>query len=118
MKRIYLVLLIAITACSTQQPKTELMGWKTHAANTKIIRDDFGVPHIYGTGGNSFVAVVEFGHRLKAKSMLAGGQSGDPSSPHFADQAQHYADKQFKEVAFYREDVEKRADETYRPGER
>ncbi|MBT8183920.1 MAG: acylase [Eudoraea sp.] len=73
---------------------------------------------IYGTRGNSFVAVVEFGDKVKAKSILAGGQSGDPESPHFDDQAQRYADVKFKNVAYYREDVLKRARETYRPGER
>lgn len=72
----------------------------------------------YGTSGNSFVAVVEFGDTVKAKTMLAGGQSGDPNSPHFDDQAQPYADCQFKDVAYYRTDVEKRAKETYKPGER
>lgn len=73
---------------------------------------------LYGTRGNSFVAVVEFGDKVKAKSMLAGGQSGDPDSPHFNDQAQRYADMQFKDVPFYKEDVIKRAEVTYRPGER
>jgi acyl-homoserine-lactone acylase len=73
---------------------------------------------IYGTRGNSFVAVVEFGDKVKAKSILAGGQSGDPDSPHFDDQAQRYADMQFKDVPYYKEDVLKRAKETYRPGER
>ena len=73
---------------------------------------------IYGTRGNSFVAVVEFGDMVKAKSMLAGGQSGDPNSPHFNDQAQRYADMQFKDVPYYKEDVLKRAEETYKPGER
>ncbi|WP_026838505.1 acylase [Gillisia sp. JM1] len=72
----------------------------------------------YGTSGNSFVAVVEFGDKVKAKSMLAGGQSSDPNSPHFDDQAQPYADGKFKDVAFYREDVEKRAEKTYHPGEK
>lgn len=71
----------------------------------------------YGTSGNSFVAVVEFGDKVKAKSMLAGGQSSDPISPHFDDQSQRYADKQFKDVAYYREDVLKRAETTYHPGE-
>ncbi len=75
-----------------------------------------GTKRIYGTSGNSFVAVVEFGPKVKAKSVLAGGQSGDPNSPHFTDQAQRYADANFKEVAYYREDVEKRAVKTYRPG--
>ena len=72
----------------------------------------------YGTSGNSFVAVVEFGDKVKAKSMLAGGQSSDPNSPHFDDQAQRYADGKFKDVAFYREDVEKRAEKTYHPGQK
>jgi len=72
----------------------------------------------YGTSGNSFVAVVEFGDKVKAKSMLAGGQSGDPDSPHFDDQAQRYADGEFKDVAYYRADVEKRAKSTYHPGEK
>ncbi|WP_286754899.1 acylase [Roseivirga sp. UBA838] len=73
---------------------------------------------IYGSSGNSFVAVVEFGDKVKAKSILAGGQSNDPNSPHFYDQAQRYADIKFKDVAFYKEDVLKRAEETYRPGKR
>ena len=76
-----------------------------------------GTRRIYGTSGNSFVAVVEFGDRVTAKSMLAGGQSGDPGSPHFDDQAQRYADREFKDVAFYKEDVQKRATSTYHPGE-
>ncbi|MDX2419258.1 MAG: penicillin acylase family protein, partial [Xanthomonadales bacterium] len=76
-----------------------------------------GTKRIYGTSGNSFVAVVEFGDRVKAKSMLAGGQSGDPDSLHFDDQAQRYVDREFKDVAFYKEDVEKRATRTYHPGE-
>ena len=76
-----------------------------------------GTKRIYGTTGNSFVAVVEFGDKVKAKSMLAGGQSGDPASPHFDDQAQRYADREFKDVAYYREDVERRATSTYHPGD-
>ena len=72
---------------------------------------------IYGYRGNSFVAVVEFGDRLKAKTLLAGGQNGDPASPHFDDQVERYANVQFKDVPFYREDVEARGVRTYRPGE-
>ncbi len=71
---------------------------------------------LYGTHGNSFVAVVEFGEKVKAKSLLTGGQSGDPSSPHFYDQAQRYADVKFKDVAYYREDVEAKAKRKYKPG--
>ncbi len=81
-------------------------------------RYDNNTKKIYGTRGNSFVAVVEFGDRVRAKSILAGGQSGDPESPHFDDQAQRYANAEFKDVPYYKEDVLKRAKETYRPGKR
>jgi acyl-homoserine lactone acylase PvdQ len=73
---------------------------------------------IYGTRGNSFVAVVEFGEKVKAKTVLAGGQSGDPTSIYFNDQIQPYADVQWKDAAYYKEDVLKRAEETYMPGKR
>lgn len=72
---------------------------------------------IYGTRGNSFVAVVEFGPKVKALSILAGGQSGDPESPHFDDQTERYANVDFKEVSYYREDVLQNAVSTYHPGE-
>ncbi len=80
-------------------------------------RYDNDTKKIYGTRGNSFVAVVEFGEKVEAKTILAGGQSGDPNSPHFDDQAQRYADAEFKEAAYYKEDVLKRAVRTYKPGE-
>jgi len=72
---------------------------------------------IYGYRGNSFVAVVEFGDKVKAKSLLAGGQSNDPDSPHFDDQIEPYIKVEFKDVPYYRDDVEARAVRTYRPGE-
>lgn len=72
----------------------------------------------YGNVGNSFVAVVEFGEKVKAKSLLAGGQSGNPFSPHFLDQAERYAKGDFKDVNFYREDVIKNALVSYVPGEK
>ncbi|WP_374586261.1 penicillin acylase family protein [Pseudoduganella sp.] len=72
---------------------------------------------IYGERGNSFVAAVEFGPRIRAKSILAGGQSGDPASPHFNDQAEMYARGEFKDVLFYKEDIEKNLERKYRPGE-
>jgi acyl-homoserine-lactone acylase len=73
---------------------------------------------IYGTVGNSFVAVVEFGEKVRAKSVLAGGQSGDSNSIHFNNQAELYVQGEFKDVNFYREDVEKNASRTYQPGSR
>ncbi|MDL2357243.1 MAG: penicillin acylase family protein [Pseudomonadota bacterium] len=72
---------------------------------------------IYGDRGNSFVAVVEFGPRLRAKSILGGGESADPASRHFSDQAEMYSRGQFKDVLFYKEDIEKFLERKYHPGE-
>ncbi|WP_226390218.1 penicillin acylase family protein [Penaeicola halotolerans] len=72
----------------------------------------------YGNVGNSFVAAVEFGDKVRAKSLLAGGQSGDPNSPHFTDQAEMYSRGEFKDVYYYKEDVTAHAKETYQPGKR
>ncbi|MGE6354265.1 penicillin acylase family protein [Flavobacterium sp. NPDC079362] len=71
----------------------------------------------YGYNGNSFVCAVEFGPKIKAKSLLAGGNSSDPNSRHFDDQAEMYQKGQFKDVLFYKEDVLKNAKKTYHPGE-
>lgn len=71
---------------------------------------------IYGTRGNSFVAVVEFGERLRAKAITAGGQSGHTESLHFNDQAEGYATGTLRDVWFYRGDVEANAERTYHPG--
>lgn len=81
-------------------------------------RKGSGTKRQYGVAGNSFVAVVEFGEKVQAKSMLTGGQSADPKSVHFDDQMQRYADRKFKTVAFYREDVLKRAESRYHPGDK
>lgn len=70
----------------------------------------------YGVNGNSFVAAVEFGKRVKAKSIVTGGEGMDPSSKHFLDQAQMYIDGKFKDVLFYKEDVLKHAERKYHPG--
>ncbi len=72
---------------------------------------------MYGYVGNSFVAVVEFGREIKAKSLLAGGVNNNPMSPHFTDQAERYSKGEFKDVSFYKKDVVKNAMRTYHPGE-
>ncbi|MEO7266280.1 MAG: penicillin acylase family protein, partial [Ferruginibacter sp.] len=70
----------------------------------------------YGVAGNSFIAVVEFGKRLSARSIVAGGQSFDPSSKHFNDQAEMFINGKLKDVFFYKEDVEKNKESSYHPG--
>ena len=76
-----------------------------------------GTKKRYGEKGNSFICAVEFGKRIKAKSLLAGGESGDPNSKHFFDQGLMYSKGEFKDVLFYKEDVLKHAERTYHPGE-
>ena len=71
----------------------------------------------YGVSGNSFIACVEFGKKVKAKSVITGGQSFDPSSKHFADQAGMYINGNFKDVVFYKDDVLKHVERQYHPGE-
>ena len=71
----------------------------------------------YGVHGNSFVCAVEFGTKVKAKALLAGGQSGDPASKHFKDQATLYSTGTFRDVLFYKEDVLKAVERQYHPGE-
>ncbi|MFI5131841.1 MAG: penicillin acylase family protein [Chitinophagales bacterium] len=76
-----------------------------------------GTKKRYGYNGNSFVCAVEFGKKIKAKSLLTGGESGDPGSKHFFDQGIRYSKGQFKDVLFYKEDVLKHAERTYHPGQ-
>ncbi len=71
----------------------------------------------YGVSGNSFVCAVEFGKKVTAKSLLAGGESADPKSPHFNDQLEMYTQGKFKDVLFYKADVMKQAKRTYHPGD-
>jgi acyl-homoserine-lactone acylase len=70
----------------------------------------------YGSSGNSFVAVVEFGERVHARAVSAGGESGDPKSKHFNDQAGRYASGDFREVYFYPDQLAGHIERTYRPG--
>jgi penicillin amidase len=72
----------------------------------------------YAVVGASYMAVVEFGDRLKAKSYLHFGQSGNPDSPHFFDQAALLSKQQFKDAWFYADDVDKHTVEKYHPGEK
>ncbi len=75
-----------------------------------------GSKKLYGTSGNSFVAVVEFGKTVRAKAVTAGGESGDPSSPHFNDQAKRYSTGDLRDVYFYRSQLKAHTERVYHPG--
>jgi acyl-homoserine-lactone acylase len=70
----------------------------------------------YGVSGNSFVAVVEFGEKVRAKAVTAGGESGDPASPHFEDQAARYCAGALRDVYFYPEQLIGHTERRYHPG--
>ena len=75
-----------------------------------------GTRRYYGTSGNSFVAVVEFGERVKAMAVMAGGQSGDRWSPHFTDQITRYAAGALRPVYFYPDELNGHVESRYHPG--
>ena len=75
-----------------------------------------GTKNRYGYTGNSFIAAVEFGKKIIAKTIITGGQSRFKSNPHFTDQAQDYIDGHFKTVHFYKDDVLAHAVKSYKPG--
>ena len=76
----------------------------------------YGTRRYYGTSGNSFVAVVEFGPRVRAKAVTAGGESGDPMSDHFDDEAERYASGRLREVYFYPDQLKGHTERRYHPG--
>ncbi|MFH1766353.1 MAG: penicillin acylase family protein [Gemmatimonadota bacterium] len=75
-----------------------------------------GTKRFYGTSGNSFVAVVEFGDSVRARAVTAGGLNNDPASPHFNDQAGRYATGNLRDVYFYPGQLEGHIEREYHPG--
>ncbi len=76
-----------------------------------------GAKRYCGSSGNSFVAVVEFGDTVRAMAVTAGGESGDPRSPHFNDQAQRYAAGDLREIYFYPSQLAGHAGAAHHPGD-
>ena len=70
----------------------------------------------YGTFGNTYVAVMQFGETTRALSVVPYGQSADPESPHFFDQATLFVEGRFKPSWFTREEVEANTARSYHPG--
>jgi acyl-homoserine-lactone acylase len=77
-----------------------------------------GTKKWYGTSGNSFVAVIEFGDQVKAKAVTAGGLNSVPGSKHFNDQSDRYATGNLRDVYFYREQLKGHTEREYKPGTR
>ncbi len=75
-----------------------------------------GTKKWYGTNGNSFVAAIEFGPRIRARAVTAGGESGDPHSPHFNDEASRYASGNLRDVYFYPDQLKGHTERIYHPG--
>jgi len=76
-----------------------------------------GTKKRYGVSGNSFVAVVEFGPKVRAIAVTAGGESGHPGDKHFDDEAERYAAGALRPIYFYPEDLKGHVERTYRPGD-
>jgi acyl-homoserine-lactone acylase len=75
-----------------------------------------GTKKWYGTSGNSFVAVVEFGDSVRARAITAGGESGHPESKHFNDEAERYASGNLRNVYFYKSQLKGHTEREYHPG--
>jgi len=76
-----------------------------------------GTRRYYGTGGNSFVAVVEFGPKVRARAITAGGESGHPDSRHFNDEAERYSTGNLRTVYFWPEQLTGHIERVYHPGQ-
>jgi acyl-homoserine-lactone acylase len=76
-----------------------------------------GTKRYYGTCGNSFVGVVEFGYKVSARAITAGGESGQPGSPHFNDEAERYTTGNLRTVYFWPEQLHGHTERVYHPGQ-
>ena len=65
----------------------------------RVIGYESAGPNRYkAAGGDSYVAAIEFGNPVRARSVIAFGNSGRPGSPHRTDQLELVSAKQLKPV--------------------
>ena len=69
----------------------------------------------YGVAGQAWVSVVELAPEVRSRSIVTFGQSADPESPHWFDQAPLYARGELKTAQFADRDVQTNAQRTYSP---
>ena len=96
---------VPVGGCGNDLGCFRIMGF-TRANDGKLVAN----------GGDGWVIAVEFGDVPRAYSILAYGQSNQPSSPWYADQAEMFAKGAMKRVAFTAADVDRQTVVKYRPG--
>ncbi|HXJ41395.1 MAG TPA: penicillin acylase family protein, partial [Bryobacteraceae bacterium] len=107
-------------AFSDDKPSVPVAGAPTFTGTVLTFgaRSVPGQKRFYGTVGDTYVAVVEFGKKPSARSLLVFGESADPKSPHFFDQAPLYSRQEFKPAWFELAEIRKHLESAYHPGER
>ncbi len=66
-------------------------------------KDTNNLYYIYG--GDSWVGIIEFADKIKARVLLSYGNSTQKGSPHKGDQLQLFSEKKLRNAFFYRQDV-------------
>ena len=70
-----------------------------------------------GGGLDASIGGMVASPRLQGKAaVITGGESGDPKSPHFNDQALRYARGELRPVYFYPSDLAGHIERDYHPG--
>ena len=85
-----------------------------------VIRDRWGVPHIYaetthdlsseGIIGPPSRFIADLGDLRNSLGLLAPGQSGQPGSKHYDDQVEAWFTGDYHPMLYAREDVEREAE--------
>jgi acyl-homoserine-lactone acylase len=68
-------------------------------------------------GGDGWIFAVEFSRPLVAYSVLAYGETSNPASKHSTDQAELFANEQFKKALFSEPEIKANLERSNHPGE-